>query len=466
MSTYIELVNRAEAAANAAAQSALSTANNKTIVQGLLERMQGIVGNAASLPIPTIQVDPSTGIVTAEYTATAGNVLSRTQRIGTLDISSLLVSGQGITTKFYKCASVSVPYTESHYVVTGSGTNEVNGDYHPSENTYDGYPIYTCGDAAMFYSNDYESWFITLELQNATEQDPFAFSLFQSQQITGQWETTNGTDPAPTVSLETTEHNSAKTWTGYKAVKDSTTGIYRFETTATSGLTYGNGITPQVGGVYNADATIAATLYQGDSLNIPDLVFYAPLSEAAAYAVTGQAISGSADAYAIVQGVPCARFSSSTSYLSASDSALPHGNIPVAVSCWLNYSVVPSDFSAILTYGNNQSFGQTIAFTDWNSVLFSGTNGVNALTDVTPSIGTWYHFLSVYDGNGTITNYVNGIVSGQPLSSNLNISTGNIKIAPTEVSRDIYVASVRIYNRVPTPSEIAALANEFTPARV
>ena len=100
MSTYMELVNRAEAAALAAEQSALNTANNKTIVQGLLGQMQGIVANTATLPVPSIQVDPSTGIVTASYTATAGNVLSSTQRIGTLDISSLL----GI--EFYKCASV------------------------------------------------------------------------------------------------------------------------------------------------------------------------------------------------------------------------------------------------------------------------------------------------------------------------------------------------------------------------
>jgi hypothetical protein len=99
-------------------------------------------------------------------------------------------------------------------------------------------------------------------------------------------------------------------------------------------------------------------------------------------------------------------------------------------------------------------------------VLFSGANGVNTLTDITPSTGTWYHFLSIYDGNGTITNYVNGVVSGQPWSDTLNIGTGNIHIAPTEVSRDIYMASARIYNRALTPSEIAALAAEFTPTTV
>lgn len=376
-------------------------------------------------------------------------------RIG--DQVFVMQTGGGGSTDFYKCATVSVPGT--YYVVSEAGTAAVNGTFRDAGTTWKNSPVYSNTASSttyyMVHDAEYDAWFI-LDYIPGESDNPLPSCLYYKE---SQWYIQEGGDPVPTV----TEYSGSKTWTGYKAVFDAVTGTYSFEATATSGLTYGSGITPQIGGVYSDGATIAATLYQGDSLNIPGLVFYAPLSSAAAYAVTGQAISGSADAYATVQGIPCARFSSLAAYLSASDSALPHGNSPVALSSWLNYSVVPSDFSGILSYGNNQSFGQTIAFTDWNSVLFSGTSGANALTDVTPSTGTWYHFLSIYDGNGTITNYINGIVSGQPLSSNLNINTGNIQIAPTEVSRDIYVASVRIYNRVPTPSEIAALANEFTP---
>ena len=55
-------------------------------------------------------------------------------------------------------------------------------------------------------------------------------------------------------------HNYTKTWDGYKAI--ITTGVYSFEETLTTGLTYGNGFTPIVNKVYNQDATIFTTLYK------------------------------------------------------------------------------------------------------------------------------------------------------------------------------------------------------------
>ena len=47
---------------------------------------------------------------------------------------------------------------------------------------------------------------------------------------------------------------STKTWTGYKAVLND--GIYTFESTVTSGLTYSQGKEPQVGYIYTNDASI------------------------------------------------------------------------------------------------------------------------------------------------------------------------------------------------------------------
>ena len=44
-----------------------------------------------------------------------------------------------------------------------------------------------------------------------------------------------------------------KTWTGYKAVLSD--GLYSFEETLTESLVYGEMITPQVGTIYNEDAT-------------------------------------------------------------------------------------------------------------------------------------------------------------------------------------------------------------------
>lgn len=56
---------------------------------------------------------------------------------------------------------------------------------------------------------------------------------------------------------------SAKTWSGYKAVFDSGTGTWSFESGVTAGLAYTN-VTPIVGGIYSADAlVIVSLLYTG-----------------------------------------------------------------------------------------------------------------------------------------------------------------------------------------------------------
>lgn len=55
----------------------------------------------------------------------------------------------------------------------------------------------------------------------------------------------------------------AKTWSGYKAVFDSTAGTWSFESDVTEGLAY-TSVTPIVGGIYSADAlVIVSLLYTG-----------------------------------------------------------------------------------------------------------------------------------------------------------------------------------------------------------
>lgn len=55
----------------------------------------------------------------------------------------------------------------------------------------------------------------------------------------------------------------AKTWSGYKAVFDSTAGTWSFESGVTDGLAY-TSVTPIVGGIYSADAlVIVSLLYTG-----------------------------------------------------------------------------------------------------------------------------------------------------------------------------------------------------------
>lgn len=56
---------------------------------------------------------------------------------------------------------------------------------------------------------------------------------------------------------------SANTWSGYKAVFDSGTGTWSFESGVTAGLAY-TSVTPILGGIYSADAlVIVSLLYTG-----------------------------------------------------------------------------------------------------------------------------------------------------------------------------------------------------------
>ena len=65
------------------------------------------------------------------------------------------------------------------------------------------------------------------------------------------------------------------TWSGYKAVFDSGTGTWSFESDATAGLTY-TSVTPTVGSIYSADALARIqSLYQGEPSG---LIFRAPLA--------------------------------------------------------------------------------------------------------------------------------------------------------------------------------------------
>lgn len=56
------------------------------------------------------------------------------------------------------------------------------------------------------------------------------------------------------------------TWSGYKAVLVAEDGknYWKIEETLTEGLTWGKGFTPQVGRIYDAEATIAAVLSEPD----------------------------------------------------------------------------------------------------------------------------------------------------------------------------------------------------------
>lgn len=82
----------------------------------------------------------------------------------------------------------------------------------------------------------------------------------------------------------------AKTWSGYKAVFDSGTGTWSFESGVTAGLTY-TSVTPIVGGIYSADALVTVSMLYDGTVTLPGCVFYAELKDNTTELKSGQTLT-------------------------------------------------------------------------------------------------------------------------------------------------------------------------------
>jgi hypothetical protein len=155
----------------------------------------------------------------------------------------------GISAEYYKCASVAEPGTLS---VTIPNNTELSGVY--TYNSSNGRYVNTNG---AFFLHDGNYWVLVgIDGYYYCQSDEIA-SDTTPVDATG-WKLSGGSHAAVDMTV-----TIPKTWSGYKAVFDSGTGTWSFESDATEGLTYTN-VTPIVGGIYSADAlVIVSLLYTG-----------------------------------------------------------------------------------------------------------------------------------------------------------------------------------------------------------
>ncbi len=175
------------------------------------------------------------------------------------DGSFVDVGGSGID--FYKCASVTAP----GILVSGAGDDRVNGLYNDTGETMNDEPIYSMtknGFTSYYYKTKDKTWEHTISqtIYDGNHNEGSGSAQYIKPYNSAAWQKAYyGTNPAPTVTAVIPEDNS---WTGYKAIQDSTTGEWSYAETVTSGLEY-KGFIPNVGDVYNADATAKTELYTG-----------------------------------------------------------------------------------------------------------------------------------------------------------------------------------------------------------
>lgn len=175
----------------------------------------------------------------------------------------------GTSAEYYKCASVSAEGATSEGATFTMQLTlkalSITSTYHwvmddtsktGTERTWTGTVEGDSGTHTLHFNGTY--WQVVDGLGNTTAtetaDDPWDIT---------NWHNEDGGDVSCTFSDVSSASTGSKTWSGYKAVFDSTAGTWSFESDVTEGLTY-TSVTPVVGNIYSADAlVIVSLLYTG-----------------------------------------------------------------------------------------------------------------------------------------------------------------------------------------------------------
>ena len=244
---------------------------------------------------------------------------------------------------------------------------------------------------------------------------------------------------------------SPASWSGYKATFSN--GKYTFSETQTTGLSY-TAMKPVIGGIYTEDALVKIQdLYTG--MPTQGLLLYVPLRQNTASANTGQSLTPSDPSklsYATYRGIECAKFNST--YITAATGSIPIA--PMTVSIWAAPLVAQkalwcsgSSGDPMMYYSSGNDFR-----------LYSPDTAIGH-----GAIGDWHHCVWSIPSSGNSTYYFDGVATGS-VKTYESGTMNNIRIGyrnSDQPSWNGYLAGFRIYNRVLSAAEVAALYAEYIP---
>lgn len=241
-----------------------------------------------------------------------------------------------------------------------------------------------------------------------------------------------------------------KTWTGYKAVLSE--GVYLFEDIATAGLTYGVAFIPAVGSIYNADATIAISgMWQGRD---PALLFYAPLTAAAATAETGQPLTASGNVeYTSRSGKMCAYFPDGNAKLTTQVDGFPGSGQALTMAGRFLFTAPYDSLDKLLAYGDYQSIMEYDGQLRWQY----GSNFYDNVLQIYNAVDdeNWHHVAVTADGK-KLCLYLDGALRvNQEGTMESDGASPLIIGAGSGAVRDVCV-----YNRCLSSDEVAELYNK------
>lgn len=375
-------------------------------------------------------------------------------------IVGTLESSGGTSAEYYKCASVTPGVSGAVIEVAGDTTYGCNGTYTIVDATATGKNrTWRTSDGVWEIRNTNA----TAGLDRWCIVDVASDTLkIRSVMVTvpdNPWEVTswqNNTSPyaQPDLVLTPTDTN---TWSGYKAVFDSTAGAWSFEETETSGLNY-SAVTPVPGFIYNDDCTVLVkSLYVGVA-EIPtdNLFYYLPLSENYNTSVGAETSIGTGTlSFTSEEDIPCAKFDG-TQYLNTT-SLVNQPNM--TFSFWAKKT--GTDGGVVI----GQPYNSYIALSNTSLTLM--TNATD--TSVNVNTTTWHHY-AVKKVGVQWSVYVDGVLEHTWSGKDFDRSGNTMRIGVHGYNQSYlrfngYLTSIRIYYKALTDAEIVALSKELSPTK-
>lgn len=219
----------------------------------------------------------------------------------------------------------------------------------------------------------------------------------------------------------------------------------------------------------------------GESVVAPPangLVFYASLSEESSTAETGQALTKNGMVtYQTVEGLPCARFDATNSYLSATVPNMA-GVLTGTISLWIYVSndagKNATDYPRFFTFGDKSKPNNGFICGTWAKpggvINYQSNNSSNGWPSANNPLrkGRWINFVATITESGFLQSYVNGSEGSFCETGAITINEPSVYI--NYINGDygidgIYIADVRMYNRILSASEIQSLALEHNPTK-
>ena len=239
---------------------------------------------------------------------------------------------------------------------------------------------------------------------------------------------------------------------------------------------YGTPQAGQKGIIVRSSQVVGHAAYSKSSEAMPmeGLVFYAPLEEETSTTATGQTLSKSGTVtYQKIEGLPCARFDTIYSYLSATVPNMA-GVLTGTISLWIYISgdagKNTSTYPTFFTFGDkSKPYGGFILGT-WATREGEIKYETNSTGNEWPSAsnplrkGRWINFVATITESGTLQSYVNGEEGGVGETGAITINEPSVYINYADLSYGvdgIYIADVRMYNRILSDAEIKLLAGEY-----